>query len=79
MLTICNIVLQRTVHRSWRHYLFDMIENFMICTLKERSLQKNCTEMGKMQGSYQMENLSTKKIFDVTIPSFEMVVPFKNN
>jgi ApaG protein len=37
------------------------------------------TEMGRMIGSYQMENLSTKKIFDVAIPSFEMVVPFKNN
>lgn len=37
------------------------------------------TEMGRMIGTYQMENLSTKKIFEVTIPSFEMVVPFKNN
>ena len=37
------------------------------------------TEMGRMIGTYQMENLSTKKIFEVAIPSFEMVVPFKNN
>ena len=37
------------------------------------------TEMGRMSGTYQMENLSNKKIFDVNIPSFEMVVPFKNN
>ena len=37
------------------------------------------TEMGRMIGVYQMENLITKKIFEVAIPSFEMVVPFKNN
>lgn len=37
------------------------------------------TEMGRMVGTYQMENLNTRKIFEVTIPSFEMVVPFKNN
>ncbi len=37
------------------------------------------TEMGKMQGTYQMENLLTKEIFYVHIPAFEMIVPFKNN
>ncbi len=37
------------------------------------------TEMGKMHGTYQMENISSKKIFDVIIPSFEMMVPFKMN
>lgn len=37
------------------------------------------TEMGKMQGSYQMENLSNKSMFDVNIPAFEMIVPFKGN
>lgn len=37
------------------------------------------TEMGKMKGSYQMENLNTKSIFRVDIPSFEMIVPMKNN
>ncbi|MFM2362105.1 MAG: Co2+/Mg2+ efflux protein ApaG [Sphingobacteriales bacterium] len=37
------------------------------------------TEMGKMYGTYQMENLNNKKSFQVTIPAFEMVVPFKNN
>jgi ApaG protein len=37
------------------------------------------TEMGKMTGTYQMENLHSKAFFDVNIPSFEMVVPFKNN
>lgn len=37
------------------------------------------TEMGKMQGTYLMENLATKKQFQVMIPAFEMVVPFKMN
>ncbi len=37
------------------------------------------TEMGRMNGTYQMENLHSKKMFDVSIPSFEMIVPMKNN
>lgn len=37
------------------------------------------TEMGKMSGSYQMENLHSKNFFEVKIPSFEMMVPFKGN
>jgi ApaG protein len=37
------------------------------------------TEMGKMFGTYQMENVNNKKMFDVTIPAFEMMVPFKLN
>jgi ApaG protein len=37
------------------------------------------TEMGKMSGTYQMENLDSKKMFDVNIPAFEMIVPLKNN
>jgi ApaG protein len=37
------------------------------------------TEMGKMYGSYQMENVHTKTMFDVNIPAFDMVAPFKNN
>lgn len=37
------------------------------------------TEMGKMSGIYQMENLLSKKMFNVNIPAFEMIVPFKNN
>jgi ApaG protein len=35
--------------------------------------------MGKMYGSYNMENLNTKGIFEVNIPVFEMIVPFKMN
>ena len=37
------------------------------------------TEMGKMYGSYTMENLNNKKTFEVNIPTFEMIVPFKMN
>jgi ApaG protein len=35
------------------------------------------TEMGKMHGTYIMENLNNKKTFEVNIPAFEMIVPFK--
>ena len=38
-----------------------------------------CTEMGRMNGTYQMENLNNKKMFEVNIPAFEMIVPFKIN
>ena len=37
------------------------------------------TEMGKMYGTYLMENINNKKTFDVSIPSFEMNVPYKMN
>ena len=37
------------------------------------------TEMGRMHGTYQMENLDTHQVFTVSIPSFEMIVPFKSN
>ena len=37
------------------------------------------TEIGRMDGTYEMENLHNKKMFTVNIPPFEMFVPFKNN
>ncbi len=37
------------------------------------------TEMGKMYGTYVMENIASKKQFDVKIPVFDMIVPFKMN
>ena len=37
------------------------------------------TEMGKMFGKYIMENQNNKQVFEVNIPSFEMIVPFKMN
>ena len=36
------------------------------------------TEIGRMVGTYQMENLNTREFFTVQIPSFDMVVPYKN-
>jgi ApaG protein len=37
------------------------------------------TELGKMYGTYLMEDVGTRKQFSVNIPVFEMVVPFKMN
>lgn len=37
------------------------------------------SEMGKMHGSYFMENLLNKRSFTINIPVFEMIVPCKMN
>ena len=37
------------------------------------------SEIGKMYGTYLMENINSKKPFDVIIPAFEMCAPFKLN
>lgn len=37
------------------------------------------TEMGRMMGTYSMENLNNKHRFEVKIPPFEMIAPFKYN
>ena len=37
------------------------------------------TEIGKMYGSYQMENIFNKKKLTITIPEFKLVVPAKLN
>ena len=37
------------------------------------------SEIGKMNGTYQMENITSGKTFEVIIPSFEMCAPFKLN
>jgi ApaG protein len=37
------------------------------------------TEMGRMHGTYLMENLHNKQVFEVNIPAFEMITPFKYN
>jgi ApaG protein len=37
------------------------------------------TEMGKMKGTYKMENQNSRETFEVLIPEFEMVVPAKEN
>ena len=37
------------------------------------------TELGKMFGIYQMENIHNGILFNAEIPVFEMIVPFKLN
>ena len=37
------------------------------------------SDMGKMWGTYQMENLYNKKLLSVAIPEFQMIAPFKGN
>ena len=37
------------------------------------------SEMGKMQGTYLLENQHNKRKFNVSIPAFEMQAPFKMN
>jgi ApaG protein len=35
--------------------------------------------MGAMQGSYQMKRLVDEEIFDVKIPEFSLIAPYKLN
>ncbi len=37
------------------------------------------SDMGKMGGTYQMENMYNKKLMVVTIPEFQLIAPFKMN
>src|SRR6185312_16015760 len=37
------------------------------------------SDMGKMYGTYQMENLYNKKLITVNIPEFQLIAPFKMN
>lgn len=37
------------------------------------------SEMGKMHGTYEMENLYNKTRFSVQIPLFQLIAPFKMN
>ena len=37
------------------------------------------SEIGKMSGTYLMENINTKKSFDAVIPAFDMCALFKLN
>jgi ApaG protein len=37
------------------------------------------SEMGRMHGTYEMENCLTKVLFTVSIPRFDLEVPFKLN
>jgi ApaG protein len=38
-----------------------------------------CSEMGKMSGTYLMTRRDNGSLFEVTIPEFQMVAPFKLN
>lgn len=37
------------------------------------------SEMGKMVGNYEMQNLNNMQLFTVNIPEFELIAPQKNN
>lgn len=37
------------------------------------------SEIGKMYGTYQMENMYNKKLLTVSIPEFPLIAPFKLN
>jgi ApaG protein len=37
------------------------------------------SDMGKMSGTYEMENMYNKKLITVTIPEFQLIAPFKMN
>ena len=37
------------------------------------------TDVGRMIGHYQMENMMNKKLFQVRIPEFDLIAPFKLN
>lgn len=37
------------------------------------------SDMGKMSGTYTMENMYNKKLFKVIIPEFDLIAPFKMN
>lgn len=37
------------------------------------------TDIGKMYGSYKMQNLYNNRLIDVAIPEFQLIAPFKLN
>jgi ApaG protein len=37
------------------------------------------TDMGKMHGKYVMLNCYNKQLFEIVIPPFQLIYPFKNN
>jgi ApaG protein len=37
------------------------------------------TDMGRMVGRYQMENMLNKKLFNVDVPEFDLIAPYKMN
>jgi len=54
----------------------------MIANGKQFQYVSGCnlkTEIGQMRGYYIVENQNTKEQFKVTIPTFNLVAPHKNN
>jgi ApaG protein len=46
------------------------------------SYQSSCdfkTDAGKMQGTYTLKNLENNNFFEVKIPAFKMIVPYRLN
>jgi len=37
------------------------------------------TDMGTMKGYFKMQKPDTEEFFDVEIPKFQLIAPFKNN
>ncbi len=37
------------------------------------------TDIGKMYGTFQMQNLVTSRFFEVAVPEFKLIPPFKEN
>ena len=37
------------------------------------------TDIGKMYGTFQMQNLVTSRFFEVVVPEFKLIPPFKGN
>ena len=49
----------------------DQYQYISVCNLK--------SELGKMFGTYLMENMHTRQRFEVNIPVFQLEAPFKRN
>ncbi len=83
----------KLLHRHWR--IFDSIGFYkevdgegvvgvtpVINPNKKYQYVSSCqlnSEMGCMSGAYEMENLYTKELFKVIIPTFELIAPLKMN
>jgi len=61
-----GVVGQQPIIQPGEHYQY-----VSACNLR--------TEIGKMYGTYLMENLYNKKNFTVNIPEFKLLAPFKMN
>lgn len=88
-----NVFPVKLLSRHW--YIFDSVGSMRevegdgvvgvqpeIACAQQYEYMSGCnlkSEIGRMHGTYLMENLQTHQTFEATIPSFEMQVPFKMN